>query len=302
MKKILCCLALLSVAWLSLAGCSQPRRSASHSVDASPQELAKATAPEVDQRPPAGHMVASPVIPADGETATLKAKFIYDGAAPAPKKVDSSKDPFCAPLDITSSAMIIGKDGEIHNLAMYWDLRANRKTEIPESALKPSEARHKLDNRGCVFVPHMIHARPGHVIEVINSDQTGHNANFGFLANKAANNMIPAGGSKDVEIKLAEPAPIPVECNVHPWMKTYVIITDHPYVGITNDKGELTIEGLPVGEVVFKIWHENSDGSFGEIDLNGKATKLRRGQLEVDLKAGMNDLGTIKIAPDQFSK
>lgn len=251
--------------------------------------------PAVDV-PPTGKLVAT-----NANTATLKAKFVYGGTPPKPVKIDGSKDSFCANLNILSEAMVIGAKGEIQNLALYMDVRRSD-AEIPEEMLKAPAKTITLDNKGCVFVPHVMFVRPGQKINVLNSDQTGHNANFGFINNTPINYMIPAGGAKDIELQGDEPAPIPVECNVHSWMKAFVIVQEHPYVGITDAKGELTIENLPVGKVVFKVWHENSDRSITEADVNGKPQQWSRGRMEVDLKAGMNDLGTVTIAPDQFRK
>ena len=34
------------------------------------------------------------------------------------------------------------------------------------------------------------------------------------------------------------------------------MVTDHPYVGITDADGKFKIENLPVGEHSFRVWHE----------------------------------------------
>ncbi|RMF38575.1 MAG: methylamine utilization protein [Planctomycetota bacterium] len=287
-------LAVAAVVW---TGCSRPSAdpTAGRNVesDVPPAEQAMETAAA---SMPGGHLVAAPA-----DTATLKVKFVYGGDPPPREKIDGSKDPFCGELEILSEKMVIGADGGIQNLALYMDVRRSD-AEVPEAMLKAPPATVVLDNKGCVFVPHVIKVRPGQTIEVKNSDGTGHNANFSFFNNQSVNFLIPAGGSQKLEITAEEPAPIPVECNVHPWMKAYVIVTEHPYVGVTNEKGELEITDLPVGNVTFKIWHENSDGSIDEGLVNGKKERWSRGRMEVELKPGVNDLGTITLAPDMFKQ
>lgn len=239
-------------------------------------------------------------VQAKSDMATLKVKFVLDGKAPDREKVNKdARDAFCAGLDILSEKMLIGEGGEIQNLAMILDKRKT-KADIPEEMMKAPEKKITLDNKGCIFTPHVLAARPGQVILVTNSDQAGHNANFNFFNNTPENFLVPAGGEKGLTLQTDEPAPIPVDCNIHPWMKAHLIVTEHPYVGITDEKGELTIEDLPVGKVAFKIWHENSDKSISEGSVDGKKEKWSRGIIELDLKAGINDLGTIKIAVDQF--
>ena len=240
-------------------------------------------------------------VQANANTATLRAKIVYGGTPPSRPKVDSSKDPFCAPLEIYSDALIVNKDGGLQNLVLMLD--RSSKDKIPADMLKPAEGTVTLDNNGCVFVPHIVFARVGQKIEVLNSDQTGHNANFTFFRNESENFLIPAGEKKlSKELVSEESTLMPVECNIHPWMKAWVIVQEHPYVGISNEEGIIEIPNLPVGELTFLIRHENSDGAIDEGTVNGKAQKWSRGKMDVQLKAGMNDLGTITIAADKFRK
>ncbi len=238
---------------------------------------------------------------AQDKWATLRAKFVLEGKAPAPQKIDGSKDPFCAPINIMSEALVVDKDGNIQNMAIYMDKRSKVKDVHPDLK-KPKELTVTLDNNKCVFVPHVLFVRTGQTINVKNSDQTGHNANFSFLENTPENFLIPAGGMKSKKVEAEEPAPIPVECNIHPWMKGHLIVTDHPYVGISGKDGVVEIANLPVGEVTFKVWHESSEGSIDAATVNGKAEKWARGRMEITLKPGMNDLGTIKVDVSKFKK
>jgi len=282
MKKVL---ALLSVAGLAIT----------FSLNCLAQAPQAATT-DAQSTPPAGKMVQ-----ADGKLATLRAKFVYDGAAPAPQKVDSSKDPFCAQLEVLSEAMLVGKDGGLQNLVLMFDAKRS-KAKVPAQFAKPADGTVQLDNNGCKFVPHIVFARVGQTIEVLNSDQTGHNANFGFFNNPAQNFLIPVGGKKDIKLVADEATLMPVECNIHPWVKGYVVVQEHPYVGITDEAGQLEIPNLPVGEVTFLVRHENADGSIDEAVVDGKKQKWGRGRMEIELKPGVNDLGTIKLSADKFKR
>lgn len=300
MKKVLCLVGLLAFA---VSGCSsKPSTTAQLSSSESLQTVAAQSVSGVSSDEKDSQEVApGKLVAAQAKTATLKAKFLLDGDVPKAQKVNNGgRDPFCAALNIMSEKMVIGKDGAIQNLAVYLDTRRT-KIDLPDVPVD-EDAKIVLDNKGCVFVPHMIVARTGQTVTVKNSDGCGHNANFNFLVNPGVNFLVPAGGEKKLKLEAAEPAPIPVECNVHPWMRSYIIITDHPYVGVTDDSGEMTIENLPVGEVTFKIWHENSVKSLSEGTVNGKKEKWRSGRMEIDLKPGVNDLGTIKIPLELFNK
>jgi plastocyanin len=283
MKKYL---GLMSVIGLLFTGCAPESDTTAQSMPTT----------EVGQLADGNVVAAKPevarYVATQANAATLKAKFVLVGDAPPPEKIDGSRDPFCAELEIVSDAMVIGAGGEIKNLALYLDARRTD-ADLPEIPVE--EKSFKLDNKNCMFEPHVIAARPGQSILVTNSDETGHNANFNFFNNDAVNFLIPAGGEKELELKADEPAPIPVECNIHPWMKAFVIVTEHPFVGVSDEAGEITIENLPVGEVTFKVWHENAKRSIDEATVGGKTEKWSRGRMEIELKPGVNDLGTIEI-------
>ena len=49
---------------------------------------------------------------------------------------------------------------------------------------------------------------------------------------------------------------IPVKCNVHPWMRSYIGVVGHPFFAVTGDDGTFTIKGLPPGTYTIEAWHE----------------------------------------------
>lgn len=226
-------------------------------------------------------------------TATLRVKVVVDGKPPALPKIDGSRDAFCAPLQLVSDRLVVGQGGELKNFALILDAKRT-KADLPKEFEVP-KVKLDLDNKNCMFEPHVLVVQAGQTITVLNSDQTGHNANFSFFNNDQVNVLVPIAGKKDVTVKKDERTPIPVECNIHPWMKAYVIVTEHPFVGVSNEDGVLEIKGLPAGEVTLKAWHESTEGAMDEVVLNGKKAKWSRGNWEVTLKPGMNDLGEIKI-------
>jgi plastocyanin len=288
MKKIITLASLASLLGLVVA-CTKPQTTTTAVAPAATSEVT--TVDEV----PAGHKLVQAK-----KTATLRIKFVMDGKAPAPAKIDASRDAFCAANEIFSDDLMVSKDGAIKNIAIYLDEKKS-KIEISDELRKAPDAVHKLDNKGCMFEPQVFHVRTGQNIDVINSDQTGHNANFNFFKNDPINMLIPIGGNKLIEgINLVEPAPIPIECNVHPWMKANVIVTDHPFVGISNEEGVLEITDIPPGEVTFRVWHKI--GKIDEAMVDGKKQKWSKGRMEIELKPGMNDLGEVKISADAFEQ
>ncbi len=243
------------------------------------------------------------------EWADLQITIVYDAAkAPDRSPVDMSRDGECVkahngakPLseDIVVDPTSMG----IKNIAFYPDTKKSglELTDVHPDLKKLSANPVTLDNNKCVFMPHVFSVQPGQTIKVLNSDQTGHNANFGFFQNDAINATVPAGGSKDINVVKGERAPTPVECNIHPWMKAHILIFDLPYAGVSDEKGVLKISKLPAGKpITFKIWHENMDKSIDQVNFGGKEVEWTKGNVELTLKPGMNDLGVLKIKPEEF--
>lgn len=236
------------------------------------------------------------------DTATLRMKITVAGDAPQPKEIGGVNDSFCAEMPILSDKLLVGENGELRNFALIFD-EERSKLKVPDAMNQPPAATHVLDNVRCMFQPKILVARSGQTITVKNSDNTGHNSNFQFLKNPPTNFLIPAGQSKDYVLKadLVEPTAIPVDCNVHPWMRAFVIVKKHPYVGVSDEAGVIEIKDLPVGAgAIFRLWHE-ATGAIDQIEVGGKAVKLSRGnRWELELKPGVNDLGTVKLNSKLF--
>ncbi len=230
---------------------------------------------------------------------TLRAKFVVDGKVAEPTKINAAADPVCAALGIMTENLVVGKDGGLKNVAIFID-KTSKVKDIHPDLEKPVAKKIVLDNKNCVFVPHVLVVHPGQTITVKNSDPTGHNANFSFFKNQAVNFLVPANSEKDLKIEEAEPAPSPVECNVHPWMKAFLIIPEHPCVGISDENGVIEITNVPVGKVTFRAFHEI--GKLDEVNVGGKSEKWSKNRFDFEVKEGVNDLGTIKVSADKFSK
>ena len=75
--------------------------------------------------------------------------------------------------------------------------------------------------------------------------------------------------------KRAERAPFSSECAIHPWMRFWTLVVDHPYAAVTDANGNFTIPDLPAGKHTFKIWHER-----------GSSNGLLERSVEITVKPG----------------
>lgn len=236
---------------------------------------------------------------AQDKTGDLKITFKLKGDAPELANVAVTTDKqFCGKKDIKDQRLIVNDANKgIKNVVVYI-YTGRRGTDLPKQ--EPKKRTLNLANDDCVFEPHVLITQTGDTIQVTNPDEVGHNTNLAFFNNPAQNFTIPAGQSKDVLLKDAEPAVIPVACNIHPWMVGHILVVDHPFAAVSNEDGVIEIKGIPVGkDVVFRAWHEV--GTFkNEILIEGKKDEWKSNKFEMDIKEGMNDMGVVEVPIEEF--
>lgn len=49
---------------------------------------------------------------------------------------------------------------------------------------------------------------------------------------------------------------IPVKCNIHPWMQSYVAVLSSPYFRVTGPDGQFNLASVPPGNYTVVAWHE----------------------------------------------
>lgn len=152
---------------------------------------------------------------------------------------------------------------------------------------------HEILLRGCRIDSRVTCAAVRDTVTVRHKDSAlGHNLNFPLLNNPA---FIPPGGNEDQVIKLAytEPVPTPIQCNIHPWMKGFLLVLDHRYAGVSDGNGVIVIENLPVGETLsFRLFHESVH--FSGL-LIGDNPISERNLFTETIREGLNDLGEIRV-------
>jgi hypothetical protein len=226
------------------------------------------------------------------EWGSIKGRIVVDGTAPKPAPIVVNKDQFCMNAKPESNSIVIGKDNTLVNAVVYLRVGAGaaKVTINPEYEAKFKEPV-KLDNKGCMFEPHITVVRVGQTLEVMSSDPVGHNTNIALLS---FNQTIPSNGAP-TPIKVAQGAaiPMPVVCNIHPWMKGYILAIDHPYAAVTGDDGTFEIKDIPAGQYEFQFWHES--GYLKNVAVKGGTTDTR-GRAKLKIEAGKTlDLGDIKV-------
>lgn len=223
---------------------------------------------------------AEPTSKADG--GTVVGKIVLDGDAPtlAPlikSGVGDIKDKeVCGAADVPDESLVVGESKGIANVFVYLR-RAPKgfKAAVPKDPVV-------LDQKACVFLPHVALIQVGQTVLVKSSDAVQHNIHSFPTRNSPVNTLIKPNEDKGVEMKYAkaESDPLEVKCDIHGWMSSYHLVLDHPFMAVTDKDGNFKIEGLPAGSHELRVWHERGQLLEKELKVDVKAG----GETKVDLK------------------
>lgn len=231
------------------------------------------------------------------EWGSIKGRFVFGGDAPAAAELKADKDvEVCGKHKLLAEELVVGADKGVANVVVFVrdkDVKVNPELKATEPAV--------LDNQSCRFEPHVTFVQVGQPLVIKNSDTIGHNSNVATLKNPPSNNLIAAGGETKLTFASDEAIPAQVTCNVHPWMKGWIVVRPNPYAAVSKADGTFEIKGVPAGEVELQFWHEKA-GYVGEMTIGGKAEKVSKGRKKVAVAAAGTDLGDIVLAPGIFQK
>lgn len=216
-------------------------------------------------------------------TASITGKVTLEGTPPTPKPIDMSAEPFCEKLNAAAvfpQQVVTGNSGSLANVVVYVkDFPVDYIVEAPGAAAT-------LSQRGCMYDPHIVALRSGQVLEIKNEDQANHN----ILAMPEQNpkwNKSETSGAPPIQETFAIPElAIPVRCNVHPWMKSYVFVFSHPYYAVTGKDGQFELKNLPPGTYTIEAWQEKYGKQDATITVGPKESKPMDFKFNVDAAPG----------------
>jgi hypothetical protein len=123
-----------------------------------------------------------------------------------------------------------------------------------------------------MYIPHVVAMQANQKLEVVNSDNTMHNIHPTPSINREWNKaQLP--GSPLEETFSREEVAIPVRCNVHPWMHSYIAVFRHPYFVVTGKGGSFELKNLPPGTYTLEAWHEKLGATTQTVTVGANETK-----------------------------
>lgn len=201
--------------------------------------------------------------------ASVKGVVRFEGTVPKSKLISMSADPSCAkqhPSPVFAEEVMTDSKGDLQNVIVFVSEGLGDRTfDAPTEPVV-------VEQKGCMYMPHVLAVRANQTLHVVNDDSTSHNIHPTPANNREWNKAEPPGTSLDESFAREEIA-IPVKCNVHPWMHGYVAVFKHPYFAVTGKDGSFDLSSLPPGTYTIGAWHEKLGTATQKITIGASETK-----------------------------
>ena len=200
--------------------------------------------------PPTGAAGAARVDAA--KAANLTGRVLVEGPVPEDLPIRPGSDPYCmreTPRGARFDTVVV-RDGGLDNVFVYVkDTFGGYHFDVPSEPVR-------MDQRGCLYRPHVVGLRAGQPIEFTNSDETLHNVRATGDNNRTFNVSQITRGHQNTTTFTTRDVMMRVKCDVHPWMSAWVGVVEHPYFAVTADGGRFELKNLPAGSYTVEAWHE----------------------------------------------
>jgi hypothetical protein len=195
------------------------------------------------------------------EVGSISGRITFAGEPPAKKKLDVTKDKeVCGKTELYDESLVVGPDKGVMNVVV---------TVVGAKGGKFASQKVELDQKGCRYTPHVVVVPTTGQLDILNSDGILHNIHTYSTANPAFNKAQPKF-KKVLTEKFTKPEIIKAACDAHAWMTGYIVATDHPFVAVTDEKGNFTIKDVPAGNYKVEIWHETLGKQVKEVSVKAK--------------------------------
>jgi hypothetical protein len=129
----------------------------------------------------------------------------------------------------------------------------------------------QIDQAQCVFVPRVVVVPVGGTVEFLNGDRLLHNIRS-TSDGSTFNRTQPKG--RTIPIVFKRPDIVRVDCDLHPWMRAWVVVAEHPFYALTDGRGEFVLEDVPAGSYTLRVWHETFGTVTKEVSVGDGVTTV----------------------------
>ena len=179
---------------------------------------------------------------------TVKGVVRFEGPQPPAKKFSVTIDQYLCGKEKISQDLVLSPSQGIANavVALNGVPAGSNTPKLPASV--------KMDQKACVFIPRVVVVPAGGSVEFLNSDRLLHNVRSDAKENRPFNRAQPH--ARTIAMSFKSPEILRVDCDLHSWMRGWVVVAEHPFYAVTNGAGEFVFENIPPGKYTIEVWQE----------------------------------------------
>ncbi|HZY09619.1 MAG TPA: carboxypeptidase regulatory-like domain-containing protein [Bacteroidota bacterium] len=202
---------------------------------------------------------------------SIKGKVDFKGTKPSTAKIKMNADPRCVKIhtgkEVSSEQVIINENNTLRYVFVYV------KKGLEGKKFDTPKEKKTIDQRGCMYSPHIFGMMVNQPLEIMNSDPTLHNIHALPKSSPQFNIAQPKQGMKTTKSFSKPEVMVKIKCDVHSWMASYVGILEHPFYAVSDDKGNFEIKNLPAGDYEIEAWHEKYGSNSMKVSVGAADSK-----------------------------
>jgi plastocyanin len=202
-------------------------------------------------------------------TASIKGVVNFTGKAPEMKVPKKRKDAeFCKTKEVKYNAVVV-------NGGKLQDVFVRIANDSIKGEYKAPSKHAEIDQVDCMYSPRVQGVVAGQTIDIKNGDGTLHNVHT-YKGTESWFNKPQIKGSAPIDQEMPEePKIIKFACDVHPWMRGFVVVSTHPFFAVSGADGSFTIEHVPAGDYTVEAWHPHYGLKTAKVKVeDGKPASL----------------------------
>ena len=193
---------------------------------------------------------------------TIKGTIRYVGAPIEKKKTAVTIDQYICGKEKDPEDLLLSSNNGIRNAVVSLQ-------NVPPGAKRDwNFPAAKMDQKQCSFIPRVVIVPAGGTVEFLNSDRLLHNVRSSGKENPPFNRAQPH--ARTISFVFKQPELLRVDCDLHSWMRGWVVVAANPFYAVTDEQGDFILENVPPGKYTLQVWQETLGNVTQELTVGTK--------------------------------
>jgi hypothetical protein len=202
-----------------------------------------------------------PPEPKEPARIVLRGRVTFRGTPPKPRVIRGHPEG-----DRLRDDLVLDADGHVRWAFVYV------KKGLEGKVFPPSTVPVLLNQKSYMYDPHVQGAQVGQPVMVYNRDPVLHSVHPLTFDNPEYG-LGQSDPERPTVLRFSRPeVPIALRCDVHPWMRAFVGILEHPFFAVSDATGNFEIGNLPAGKYRIGVWHERLKFEDQDLDVREDCT------------------------------